>query len=120
MTLILAGAATGIGKAVCELFAKEGAIVVGVGLQNNTIDDVIKDLPNINGSLEHSSYSCDVSSEDNVKSLIENVYHVSIEDGVKVTYTITYKTCINNKTMHNVVLIWSLFMKTKLEIIFYK
>jgi len=73
--LFTIGAATGIGKAVCELFAKEGAIVVGVGLQNTTTD-VIKDLPSTNNSLEHSSYSCDVSSEENVRSVIENVYQV--------------------------------------------
>lgn len=69
----LKGASTGIGKAVCELFAREGASVIGIGLKETC--NSIKDLPN-NGLMPHSYYNCDVSNESNVKSVFEQVLKV--------------------------------------------
>ena len=59
------------------MFAKEGAIVIGIGFNNCSSLESIKDLPNVNDH-PHSIYNCDVSSESSVKSVIENVYKVSM------------------------------------------
>lgn len=71
---IILGAGTGIGRAVCNLFANEGAVVVGVGLTDTS--NAVIHLPQHNKNMSHIAYDLDVSCETSIKKLMENVIQV--------------------------------------------
>lgn len=68
---LVTGAGSGIGKAVAELFAKEGAIVIGAGIN---VDGAIKELPSY-GEHMHMAHEMDVSCEASVKAMMEEVWN---------------------------------------------
>ncbi|KXJ10430.1 estradiol 17-beta-dehydrogenase 8 [Exaiptasia diaphana] len=68
---LVTGGASGIGRAVCESFAKQGAIVAVVDKDINGAKETAESLQNNNQS--HAFYSVDVSSSDEVGNLIKDV-----------------------------------------------
>ncbi len=66
---IVTGGATGIGEAISKLFAKEGAKVLVVGMQQDPVKAVIEDIKNDKGVA--IGFSADISSEENAKEAVE-------------------------------------------------
>lgn len=70
-TVLITGAASGMGKAMVELFAKEGAHVILVDLHQNKLDEMAKELNSHGGSVLPKA--CDVSNLKQVKNLLARV-----------------------------------------------
>ncbi len=65
-TIVVTGAAGGIGKGLAERFARENATVVCADIDQAGADAIAR-------SIGGHSFRCDVSREDDVKNLIEDV-----------------------------------------------
>lgn len=65
-TVVVTGAASGIGKGLVTRFASEGAQVVGADIDTVAMTSVAND---INGH----AFTCDVSDESSIKALIDHV-----------------------------------------------
>lgn len=70
-TAVVTGAATGIGKATVELFAKEGATVLLADVNTEEMEKTAKEI-NEKGT-EVKTYQVDVSDEDSVLAFANNV-----------------------------------------------
>lgn len=70
-TAIVTGGATGIGEAICKKFATEGAKVLVVGMNEDPVDAVVKEINNTSG--EALGYKGDISEENHIKAAIELV-----------------------------------------------
>jgi NAD(P)-dependent dehydrogenase (short-subunit alcohol dehydrogenase family) len=68
-TAIITGAASGMGKAIAQLFALEGANVVIADLKQAEIDDVVNAIKNAGGKC--IGLVCNVSIESEVKLLMD-------------------------------------------------
>lgn len=68
-TAIVTGAASGMGKAIAELFANEGANVIVADLKQNEID-VVVNLITKNGG-KAIGVICNVSNETDIKNMID-------------------------------------------------
>lgn len=66
---IVTGGATGIGEAISKLFAREGAKVLVVGMQQDPVKEVIEEIKKKEGVA--IGYSADISSEEDAKGAIE-------------------------------------------------
>ncbi|PAV76376.1 hypothetical protein WR25_26051 isoform C [Diploscapter pachys] len=65
-TALITGGGSGIGKAICARMAKQGAQIIAVDLQKETVEKTISGLEN--PSL-HKAFGCDVSNADQVNEL---------------------------------------------------
>ncbi|PAV75809.1 hypothetical protein WR25_11747 [Diploscapter pachys] len=65
-TALITGGGSGIGKAICARMAKQGAQIIAVDLQKETVENMISGLEN--PSL-HKAFGCDVSNADQVNEL---------------------------------------------------
>ncbi|MDT0689178.1 SDR family oxidoreductase [Salegentibacter sp. F188] len=70
-TAIVTGGATGIGEAIAKRFCAEGAKVLIIGLPDNPVDAVVKEIEENGG--EALAFHKDISSEENVKEAIKLV-----------------------------------------------
>lgn len=70
-TAIVTGGATGIGEAIAKRFCAEGAKVLIIGLPDNPVDAVVKEIEEKGG--EALAFHKDISSEENVKEAIKLV-----------------------------------------------
>ena len=68
-TAIVTGAASGMGKAISQLFAQEGAKVVVADLRRNEIDEVVNAITNSGGKA--IGVVCNVANENEIKNLVE-------------------------------------------------
>jgi NAD(P)-dependent dehydrogenase (short-subunit alcohol dehydrogenase family) len=68
-TAIITGGATGIGEAICKKFAMEGARVLVVGMEEDPVDEVVREINNSSG--EALGFKGDISEENNIKAAIE-------------------------------------------------
>jgi NAD(P)-dependent dehydrogenase (short-subunit alcohol dehydrogenase family) len=66
---IVTGAASGMGEAIAQLFAQEGARVVVADLRQSEIDSVINSITSKGGKA--IGVICDVAKEDEVRKLID-------------------------------------------------
>ena len=65
---IVTGSGTGIGKGIAEVFAREGAHVVGASLEGDPGRAVIAQIVKTGG--EATYVQCDISVEEDVKKMI--------------------------------------------------
>lgn len=95
MKVLITGTAQGIGKAIAELFLKEGHMVIGIDRQDKTID-----------SLSYTHYKCDVRDKDklpqidDVEILINNAgtqNEADIDINLKALIYITEKYALQSK-----------------------
>lgn len=68
-TAIVTGGSTGIGEAISKKFAREGAKVMVIGLPENPVDEVVKEINDKYG--EAIAFSKDISVEDNIKEAMQ-------------------------------------------------
>jgi len=68
-TAIVTGAASGMGKAISQLFAKEGANVIVADLRQNEIDDVVNSITKNGGKA--IGVVCNVANESEIKNMID-------------------------------------------------
>lgn len=68
-TAIVTGGATGIGEAICRKFALEGARVLVVGLEEDPVEELVREINDNNG--EALAYKGDISEENNIRAAIE-------------------------------------------------
>ena len=66
---IVTGASRGIGRAIAELFAREGAAVVICGRKQETLDQVASQIPNGPGRIY--PLACHVGRPDQIQRLVE-------------------------------------------------
>ena len=95
MKVLITGTSQGIGKAIAELFLKEGHMVIGIDRQDKTID-----------SLSYTHYKCDVRDKDklpqidDVEILINNAgtqNEADIDINLKALIYITEKYALQSK-----------------------
>ena len=75
MLFFFIGGGSGIGKAVCELFAKQGASIAVVDINAASAEKTARSLPPTDA--EHSSYAVDISNHGAVGELVRNIAQVS-------------------------------------------
>lgn len=68
-TAIVTGGATGIGEAICKRFAEEGAKVLVVGMPEDPVDKVVKEIMNNDGVA--LAFKGDISEEETAKMAIK-------------------------------------------------
>jgi NAD(P)-dependent dehydrogenase (short-subunit alcohol dehydrogenase family) len=67
---LVTGAGSGIGRAVCKLFAKEGAVIAAADINTSAAKETVKSLE---GSEKHTSFHVDVTRSASVKKLADEV-----------------------------------------------
>ncbi|XP_011430925.3 (3R)-3-hydroxyacyl-CoA dehydrogenase [Magallana gigas] len=67
---VVTGAGSGIGRAVCRVFASEGATVIGVDMNEKGMEET---LAMIKDTGDHQSFQCDVSSSASVNNLLDKI-----------------------------------------------
>ena len=68
---LITGAGSGIGKAIAELFAKEGVIVILIARNINNLKKVQKEIIENNGNAE--SFEMDITNREQIKNTIKNI-----------------------------------------------
>nr|XP_011430925.2 estradiol 17-beta-dehydrogenase 8 isoform X2 [Crassostrea gigas] len=67
---VVTGAGSGIGRAVCRVFASEGATVIGADMNEKGMEET---LAMIKDTGDHQSFQCDVSSSASVNNLLDKI-----------------------------------------------
>ncbi|XP_033831297.1 estradiol 17-beta-dehydrogenase 8 [Periophthalmus magnuspinnatus] len=70
---LVTGGGSGIGRAVCQRFASEGATVIVADLNQDAAVETVDALQRGQKGLEHMAGQIDVSSKDSVKKLITRI-----------------------------------------------
>ncbi|GFS46896.1 estradiol 17-beta-dehydrogenase 8 [Nephila pilipes] len=65
---VITGGGSGIGRAVCRMFAKEGATIIAVDLNEAAAKETIQDI-----SGKHFTHSVDVSQSESVHGLVTKI-----------------------------------------------
>ncbi|XP_072015902.1 estradiol 17-beta-dehydrogenase 8-like [Amphiura filiformis] len=74
---LVTGGGSGIGRAVCQLFAKHGAKVAVVDVNPKSAEETAQSLAQItNDTGSHSSYAVDISNHGAVVDLVKNIGEV--------------------------------------------
>ncbi|XP_048472452.1 (3R)-3-hydroxyacyl-CoA dehydrogenase-like [Rhincodon typus] len=68
---LVTGGGSGIGRAVCQRFAKEGAMVAVVDIDKGAAEETLRTLPS--DQQQHLLFVTDVSSPEHVHSLMADV-----------------------------------------------
>ena len=74
--VVVTGASSGIGKAVTELFLREGAQVIMVSRNKEKAQAALEEMKQI--SSKCTSFPCDVSKEEQVRSLFQFVERTTL------------------------------------------
>lgn len=72
---VITGGGSGIGKAIAELFAKQGAIVHIIELNQESANETVSEINNFGEAL---AYSCDVSKQQEVKTVFASIGRIDI------------------------------------------
>lgn len=75
-TAIITGGGSGIGKAIAILFAKQGAKVHIIELNESAAAETVAEIQQFNGSA--AAYSCDVSKQEEVLSIFKEIAELDI------------------------------------------
>lgn len=67
---VVTGGGSGIGRAVCRVFASEGATVIGADMNEKGMEET---LAMIKDTGDHQSFQCDVSSSASVNNLLDKI-----------------------------------------------
>lgn len=67
------GGGSGIGRAVCQRLASEGASVVVADLNEASADETLQSLPGDLRGQAHMATAADVASKDSVKTLLTSI-----------------------------------------------
>ncbi|XP_022325905.2 (3R)-3-hydroxyacyl-CoA dehydrogenase-like [Crassostrea virginica] len=67
---LITGAGSGIGRAVCRVFASEGATIIGADMNEKGVEET---MAMIQGSGDHLSFQCDVSNSASVTNLVDKI-----------------------------------------------
>ncbi|XP_076005948.1 (3R)-3-hydroxyacyl-CoA dehydrogenase [Genypterus blacodes] len=70
---LVTGGGSGIGRAVCQRFACEGASVVVADISEESANETLGSLPNDHRGQDHMAAVVDVSSKESVKKLLTSV-----------------------------------------------
>jgi 2-keto-3-deoxy-L-fuconate dehydrogenase len=70
-TAVVTGGGSGIGKAIAEMFAQQGAAVHIIELNENAAKQAAENITSAGGQAQ--VYSCDVSNQQQVKQVFENI-----------------------------------------------
>ncbi len=70
-TAVITGASSGIGQAIAQLFAQQGAMVCLVGLNKELEEKAASEIRKAGGKAE--TFLCDVSSQREVRSVFEQI-----------------------------------------------
>lgn len=73
---VITGGGSGIGKAISILFAKQGAEVFIIELNNKAGEETVKEITDLGG--KSMVFSCDVSNQNNVKQIFEEIGTINI------------------------------------------
>jgi NAD(P)-dependent dehydrogenase (short-subunit alcohol dehydrogenase family) len=73
---VVTGGGSGIGKAIAEIFAKQGAAVHIIELNENNAAQAVKDIEANGGKA--TAYSCDVSNQQKVKEVFTAIGDINI------------------------------------------
>ena len=73
---VVTGGGSGIGKAIAEIFAKQGATVHIIELNENNATQAVKDIEANGGKA--TAYSCDVSDQQRVKEIFTAIGDINI------------------------------------------
>jgi NAD(P)-dependent dehydrogenase (short-subunit alcohol dehydrogenase family) len=71
--VIVTGGARGIGRAICELFAREGAAVAVTDIVDDEGEDLVETIKDAGGNA--AFWHLDTSSEENVEQVLSEVSH---------------------------------------------
>ncbi|KAI1902353.1 hypothetical protein AGOR_G00043900 [Albula goreensis] len=70
---VVTGGGSGIGRAVCQRFAAEGASVVVADISEGSANQTLESLPQGHRGQEHMALGVDVSSKDSVEKLVTSI-----------------------------------------------
>ncbi|XP_028657217.1 estradiol 17-beta-dehydrogenase 8 isoform X2 [Erpetoichthys calabaricus] len=70
---VITGGGSGIGRAVCQRFAQEGASVVIADVNEDSANDTLKLLSHNNEDHKHSAFIVDVTSKQSVEQLFSQI-----------------------------------------------
>ncbi len=73
---VITGGGSGIGKAISILFAKQGADVYIIELDNKAGDETVKEITDLGGIAK--VFSCNVSDQNSVKQIFEEIGTINI------------------------------------------
>ncbi|MDR5658563.1 3-oxoacyl-ACP reductase [Serpentinicella sp. ANB-PHB4] len=68
-TVVITGAASGMGRAQARLFSKEGANVIAADIDKDSLDKVVKEITSNGG--QALAVQADISNRDSVKDLVK-------------------------------------------------
>ncbi len=68
-SVVVTGASSGMGKAICELFVKEGASVIAVARRKERLDSLVESLKNEAGKI--IAFAGDVSKKEDNEAMID-------------------------------------------------
>lgn len=69
---LITGAGSGIGKAVCQVFAREGALLAAVDVNQESAHKTIDSLPKV-ADRTHHAFCADISSSGSINELMQNI-----------------------------------------------
>ncbi|XP_077987057.1 (3R)-3-hydroxyacyl-CoA dehydrogenase-like [Glandiceps talaboti] len=84
---VVTGGGSGIGRAICHTFAKQGASVAVVDINGDHAKQIKEELPTTHVDCKHGAFTTDVSSPESIKALTQDI---------KQTFEVTPTILVNS------------------------